>query len=391
MAVVSPTTPVVVFGDDWRRHVSTLQHLFAHMIAGQPVVWVNSFGHRAPQLTLYDVKRAFAKLRAMATASQPDRASGPSPARIIEPRALPWHNLKIVRVFNRRSLLYDIRRALGKVARGQRPVLVTGTPVAADIVGELNEVVSIYFCMDDYGELPGVDKRIIGPLERLMLDRVDAVVATAAALARKKTPRSGLSFQLPQGVNFERFATPRPVPADILTLPRPIVGFAGGVSAACDFQLIDKLATAFPGGSMVLVGPLHPGVVVPQRSNIHVLGNRSYEDLPGYVQAFDVGIIPYMLSDWIRSVDPLKLLEYLAAGIPVVSTDIPEAHKYAHAVRITDSHADFIAAVRAASDESTETHRAERRAVARQHTWESRAQRFAEIVDDVMARRTVRP
>jgi len=124
-----------------------------------------------------------------------------------------------------------------------------------------------------------------------------------------------------------------------------------------------------------------------RRPNIHLLGNRSYDELPAYVQAFDVGIIPYVLNDWTRSVDPLKLLEYLAAGIPVVTTAIPEVFKYAEAVRIADTRERFEEAVAASLTDTGAAARAARQSVARKHTWESRADRLIEIVEQVASGR----
>jgi hypothetical protein len=388
MAGITERTPLVVFGDDWRRHVSTLQHLFVHAVGQRPVVWVNSFGHRVPRLTVRDVRRAAEKLRSMLAGYNAPADGGLAPARIIAPRVLPWHNIAAIYSLNTWSLLRDIRAALEEVAPGEPPLLVTGTPVAAGVVGSLGEIASFYFCIDDYAELPGVDRKIVAPLEQQILGKVDAVVATAQALVKLKRPASGLAYQLPQGVNYEHFATPRPTPPDLAQLPRPWIGFAGGVSSACDFELIRMLAEQHPNGSVVLIGPVEPGVSVPELSNIHLLGPRPYDILPAYVQAFDVGIIPYVLNDWTRSVDPLKLLEYLAAGIPVVTTALPEASKYASAVSIAADNSAFAGQVRTAieaRDRSDERER--RRAVAREHTWAGRCQRFMAIAAEVVESR----
>ena len=383
-------TPVVVIGDDWGRHVSTLQHLFRHVARRHPLIWVNSFGHRAPQLTVYDLRRALAKITAMVRVSK-GVATSSVPRDVIEPRALPWHNLAVVRSLNTWSLARDIRRSLSRVAPGCRPILVTGTPVVPRIVGTIGEVASVYFCMDEYGELPGVSGNIIRPLEQELLSRVDMVVATATALVESKRPASGLSFRLPQGVNFNLFATRTPLPADLAALPRPRIGFAGGISAACDLALLAAVSDANPSGSIILVGPVHIDLSALRASNFHILGNRPYDMLPAYVQGFDVGIIPYVDNEWTRSVDPLKLLEYLAAGIPVVTTALPEAEKYAEVITIASDVSSFIAGVAGALQDDGNERKALRQKVAAENTWEARAQRFLEIIDEVMTMKRAEP
>lgn len=379
-------TPFVVLGDDWGRHVSTLQHIFRHVMTEYPVVWVNSFGHRAPRLSMYDLRRAADKLRRMfgpsGVAERPD-----GPRVIVDPKALPWHNLAAVRRLNAISIRRGIERALTRVPHSGAPILIAG-PTAVDLVGRLPTAASIYYCLDDLGQMPGVSRTMIEPLERALLMKVDAVVATSAALVANKRPSSGRGYYLPQGVNFEHFAERRSMPEDLAALPRPRIGFAGGISSACDFQLIQAVAESISEGSVVLVGPVEEGLNVPSGPNIHLVGKRPYHTLPAYVQGFDVGIIPYVLNDWTRAVDPLKLLEYLAAGIPVVSTGLPEVEKYSDVVAIARDGEAFVQAIHDALQRGHEPALvAERQALARRHSWARRAKELLTIVEEVAAAR----
>jgi glycosyltransferase involved in cell wall biosynthesis len=384
--------PIVVFGDDWGRHVSTMQHVFRHIVPHRRVFWVNAIGHRYPRFTPNDLRRAWDKVGRMfgpRSAPSPSIATmGPRPEVIIEPRVLPWHHWPSVQAFNTRSLVRAIRTALELHECPDRPIIVTGSPPSVGVLGQLGEIGSVYFCMDDFLELPEVSADMIAPLERRLLQRVDVLVATASSLTASKAPASGKTYHLPQGVNYAHFATPRPAAPDIDRLPRPRIGFAGGLSERCDLELLQSLALSFPQGSIVLVGPVLLGgkaLSALTAPNVHFLGAKPYAELPAYVQAFDVGIIPYILSDWTRAVDPLKLLEYLAAGVPVVTTALPEAVKYRSHVHIAGDNSGFVREVRLALDTLGPEAKASRMAMASQHTWERRAASLTAILEELEA------
>lgn len=386
-----PGTPIVVFGDDWGRNVSTMQHVFRWIIPDHPVVWVNGIGHRKPRFSAADLRRAVRKAGAMLGAARTEPIVGgagyPDPAAVVQPRVLPWHDQALVYAYNVRAMVRAIRAALARLGRREPPLLVTGSPPSAGVVGRLGERAAIYFCMDDFLHLPSATPEMIGPLEQRLLAKVDAVVCTAKSLTEIKVPRTGRVHYLPQGVNYDHFAAPRPEPEELRGLPRPRIGFAGGLYDRVDLALVRRLAAEHPRGSVILVGPVAVDVRPLDLPNIHVLGARPYAALPAYVQAFDVGIIPYRLNDETRAVDPLKLLEYLAAGIPAVVTAIPEMAKYADVVAIGDGPDAFAARLRGvlAADRAALAERG--RALARTHTWERRAREFMRIVEEVTAGR----
>jgi glycosyltransferase involved in cell wall biosynthesis len=313
------------------------------------------------------------------------------PLTVLEPRVLPWHHWPGVHRLNTRRLLRAVRRALRDAGfAGRAPLIVTGSPPSVGVIEQLPAVGSIYFCMDDFLHHPSATARMIKPLEERLLRVVDATAATAESLTRLKRPASGVSRHIPQGVNYDHFATPRPRPADLANLPGPIIGFAGRLSACVDYELVRQVAMAFPEASVVLVGPVSMPEHVLQAirlPNVHVLGPRPYDDLPPYVQSFDVALVPYVLNDWTRSVDPLKLLEYLAAGVPVVSTALPEVRRYAERVAIAHDVTAFVARIGEALHVDRAATRVANQTLARGHSWRVRAETLLELAEEVIDRR----
>jgi glycosyltransferase involved in cell wall biosynthesis len=155
---------------------------------------------------------------------------------------------------------------------------------------------------------------------------------------------------LDHGVDLEHFrAVPREEqPADVRDLARPRIGFFGGLDDyIIDFGLLERVATEFPDASLVLIGDATCSMERFRRlSNVHWLGFQPYEKIPGYGSAFDVALMPWLDNTWIHHSNPIKLKEYLALGLPVVTIDFPEAHYYADHLAIARGADDFIAQVR---------------------------------------------
>jgi glycosyltransferase involved in cell wall biosynthesis len=203
-------------------------------------------------------------------------------------------------------------------------------------------------------------------------------------------------FAFPGGVNLERFDPVSVARAPgIDDLRRPVIGYIGGLHQHLDVELLRKLAQVMPEASIVLVGPIL-GDVGPLRAerNIHLLGPRSIEVLPSLISAFDVGLIPYVLSRYTETVYPNKLFEYLAMGRPVVTTDLPELRPLQLpevAVRVGTDHDRFIGAVQAALSDTDPSAPAMRRELAKQHDWNAIVQRMGALIADAVSEEETDP
>ena len=145
------------------------------------------------------------------------------------------------------------------------------------------------------------------------------------------------------------------IPDEIKDLPKPIIGFHGLLADWVDFELIKKTAEHFAKGSVVLIGKIAVDAeqkvkILDDVKNVHFLGRKPYAELPAFCKGFDVALNPFAINDLTLAANPLKVREYLAAGLPVISTDIPEVRILDYC-RIGENHADFIRQIEAALNE----------------------------------------
>lgn len=181
--------------------------------------------------------------------------------------------------------------------------------------------------------------------DHALLDAADSVTTGTYELWQQHRTRRPDAEFIPCGVDFDAFNRPAgPPPPDLVRLPEPRLGYFGSISDRLDFDLISQLAEHFPSASIVLVGPVRMNArLLPQAPNIHYLGLKPHNELPRYAQHFTVGLIPFLLNEATAKLNPVKTLEYLAAGIPVVSTAIPDvARFFAHTVHIAHDRQEFI-------------------------------------------------
>ena len=245
-----------------------------------------------------------------------------------------------------------------------------------------------YDCMDDYALIapPGVSRSALRAQELAMLRRADLVFASAGDLQRRCSQTNAHVVLVPNGVDAARFGA-APAPADVAAIARPRLGYVGAIAPWLDFGLLEALALARPQLSLVLVGPVQRAVrarvaALQRLPNVHVLGERPYVDVPAYMHSFDVCLIPFLVNDLTRAVNPVKFWEYMAAARPVVTTALPELLPYADVCTVASDAQTFIAGVDAALSARAEVEQAQRRlALARANSWAQRVQ----TIEDALA------
>jgi glycosyltransferase involved in cell wall biosynthesis len=331
---VGPIAPVsnvlhgrdhLCFSHDWSGDPLSKTHLMRALSRDNRVLWVNSIGYRAPTASKADITRAFKKLAAAASP-----LSEPEPnIFVLNPLAIPAYGRPRIRDLNRRLLRFQVRRAMRSLGF-TRPINWVFNPAAAVIAGHLGEELLIYYCVDEYTAFSGVSSQSLAELEEQLLNRADLVIVSADLLYKSKARRGGARTVLVRhGVDFKHFRRALDaetiVPEELAQLPRPIIGFFGLIADWVDLDLMAEVAKRFPDASLVLIGKATTDTSALERlPNVHLLGRKPYAELPAYCKGFDVALMPFRINELTLNANPLKVREYLAAGLQVVSTPIPE-------------------------------------------------------------------
>lgn len=315
---------IICFSNDWSGDPLSKTHLMRILARDNRILWVNSIGYRAPTASKADLGRALHKL---AAAAQPMREVEPN-LFVLNPLAVPLHGKPLVNTFNRHWLQAQVKRAMHKLGF-RRPINWIFNPAAAVVAGAFDEDLLIYYCVDEFSAFTGVAAQTLLEMETQLCSRSDLVVVTSELLYQSKVRFNPRTVLVRHGVDFTHFRKALDpdltIPGDVANLPKPVIGYFGLIADWVDVELMAHVARQFSEGSLVVLGKATTDVSALQAvPNVHLLGRKPYADLPAYCKAFDVALMPFRINDLTLNSNPLKVREYLAAGLPVVSTPIPE-------------------------------------------------------------------
>jgi len=380
---------IVCIANRWDFDPTSKHQVMKRLAAANDVVWVNYRGTRRPRATAADFRTVFSTLGRVAQGVQRiDR-------RMVQltPLVLPGATNPLALAANRRLLAAQIRRAIRRVQRGRRrPVQVwTFAPDVWFLAGALNEDRLVYYCVDEYTEFEDFDRPSIRTAERRLIERADVVITTSGPLYESKRRLHGNTHLVRHGVDVDHFAqaldADLAVPVELADLRRPVLGFFGLIHYWIDCALLAAVARLRPAYSFVLIGDDQQShAVLRAQPNVRLLGRRPYADLPAYCKAFDAGLLPFTSSRMTRNVNPIKMREYLAAGLPVVSTPLPEAERYRPHITIADDAESFAQACDEAIARSSPAEREARSRTVAGETWEAVVERLSRIVGGTSAR-----
>ncbi len=356
--------------------------------AGHRVLFIENTGVRSPQIKDIGriVDRISNRLRSLHGFRQiNDKLCLYSPAFV------PFPYSRIANYINLIFISTAIKRWMF-AARFSDPVAISflPTPLVQGLINEINPKLSIYYCAND---MAGASTAT-APLrfwENRLFATADLVFTISEAISDRAKPFARSIYSFPAGVDSKKF-DPLDVnitlPADVKNINKPVIGYIGAISDVFDKALIIELAKALPHATVLLVGPKYTNTSILEKCpNIVMLGERPHDQMPNYINMFDVALIPYVVNEFTDSVYSCKLNEYLSMGVPVVSTNTREvrvfAERFHHVVMIGQDSADFIAKVKVMLNDPQiylQSMRDKRMAVAKENTWDKRFAGIMEVI-----------
>jgi glycosyltransferase involved in cell wall biosynthesis len=369
-------TGLLVFADDWGRHPSSCQHLIRCLLDHRPVYWVNTIGTRRPHLDRATLLRGLEKVRDWVRGGGASGTGAANP-RVVNPTMWPWMRSSLDRRLNRLLLGRQLTALIRSLSAP--PVAVTTIPIVADLIGTLPVRHWVYYCVDDFGQWPGLDQEPLRRMEEVLVQRADVLIAAGDNLQERLARMGRSSHLLTHGVDLDhwrRDAAGAPLP-ELERLEKPLVVFWGLIDRRMDTAFVRQLSADLTAGTVVFVGPeAEPDPGLYDLARVVRLGYFHYEQLPRLAQACDVLIMPYADLPVTRAMQPLKLKEYLATGKPAVVRDLPANRPWADCLDLTDTPEAFSAAVRRRLREGLPEGQRRARLRLAEESWSAKARAF---------------
>ncbi len=354
------------------------------------VLIVNSLGMRMPRPGATDAigRRILRKARSTAHLLKHPRADLPNLA-VLSPVFVPAYGDGRVARWNAAAIAAQVRLACRHLGM-PRPHCLVAVPTALPVVRRLQVADMTYLRVDRQSAVADVDHELIRALEDSLFREADHVLYSNVGLMDEERDRhGGRAIELAHGVDTASFDPSRGLdePADLARVPRPRMIIVGALDGPYrNIDLLVRLARDMPEVSLVVVGAtVTDSHALAALANVHLLGARPHESIPAYLAHSDVGLIAIPDDEWGRLSSPIKLREYLAMGMPVVTNRFAGVERFEDVLRAADEPADYVEAVRATiADGGVGTPEARRRRVG-DVTWAHQAARYRSLVGDTPA------
>ncbi|RJR20791.1 MAG: glycosyltransferase family 1 protein [Nitrospiraceae bacterium] len=309
----------------------------------------------------------------------------------------PWWGVNshwpVLKQVGFRLRIWAIQRVIKRLDI-KSPILWVVDPRFENMARHIKKSLLCYHVVDNYSAAPYYSDKIRSDLEkaeRKLLLTADLVIVTAPFLMEEKSRYNNNVHLVKNAVDYEQFSALKHLkrkPDDMLNMPGPIIGYIGAVNEKLDYELLNTVVRRKPEWSFVFVGvyPKTPGSPASRFAedhppNVFLLGRRDVKDIPKYIQACSICILPYRRDEYTRAIDSLKLYEYFACEKPVVATDIPVIREHSDALYIAVDSQDFVQKIEVAMASQEPKKRLLQRSIAMQNTWDMRVEQLSSIIE----------
>lgn len=380
-----PFDGVICFaGVDWWYHnrahseVQIMRRLSEHT----PVLFINSLGMRMPRpgVSTQPWQRIFRKLCSIARGLRQVESN----FWVFSPLMLPPTSKLWGRKINAFLIAIQIRLALKIIGIHHYFTWIT-IPTAVEVLESLPESFTIFNRSDAFSQFPEACGKFIESCEEKLLQLSNLTLYVNKKLMDKDLGPKSRKYYLGHGVDYDLFSSASEngnnIHPDMISLKRPIIGYFGAIDDyATDMKLFKLVAQSLPDMSFVLIGLSTVDISdIISLPNVHYFGFRPYEEIPELGAGFDVGIMPWMQNEWIECCNPIKLKEYLALGIPIVTTPIPQIDEYPNLLSVATTPQEFIEAIRASLATNDKHSKLLRQKAVEKDSWSNKAMEVLEL------------
>jgi glycosyltransferase involved in cell wall biosynthesis len=258
-----------------------------------------------------------------------------------------------------------------------------------EVLDFLPRTVTVFNRSDKYSRFPEASQEFIKNCEEKLLKSSDLILYVNRKLMAEDRGACGRKYYIGHGVDYDHFAAATndntSIHPELAGLKRPIIGFFGAIDDyTVDLELLKYAGRSLPDMSFVLIGLSTVDISdITSLPNVRYLGFKPYSDIPKFGANFDVGIMPWLQNDWIEYCNPVKLKEYLALGIPVVTTPIPQASEYPRLLNVANTPEGFVQAIRAAIAADNGHLRQLRKKAVENDSWQHKADEVLQLVSKI--------
>lgn len=380
---------VVLSTADWNNPFWTnKQHVTLELAnRGHRVLYIESLGLRRPSVNKKDLSRILRRILKALKAPRKVRDN----IWVWSPISIPFNNYAFVRKLNKLILSSALKLWCWRL-KFKDETLWTYNPLTTRFLALHDFGYVVYHCVDEIKAQPGMPVDILLNAEEELVRQADITFVTSLTLLKSRTKWSNEVYYFSNVADYNHFSTALDehlsIPSDLEKIPEPRIGFIGAISGyKVNFILLEEIAKAHPEWSIVLIGDVGEGdpntdaTQLSHYTNIHLLGARSYQELPAYLKGFSAALLPNNLNEYTASMFPMKFFEYLAAGKPVVSVDLASLADFKDFVRIAHTPVEFITALeeimsgnRISLEKCLE--------LAQQYTYQSRTDKMFKLIDE---------